>query len=81
MHVDPGARHLRDLPYGGTLSADYRTHHVGLDENTQREIRLATGTRQSGESHAAAALAAASASALRRGHLHFQRIALEIVAI
>lgn len=81
VHVDPGARHLRDLPYGGTLSADYGANHIGLDEDTQREIGLATGTRQPGEGHAAAALAAAPASALRRGHLHFQRIAVEIVAI
>lgn len=81
VHVDSGTRHLRDLPYGGTLSTDYRAHHIGLYENAQWEIGLATGTWQPGESHAAATLAAAPASALRRGHLHFQRITVEIVAI
>lgn len=81
VHIDPGARHLRDLPYGGTLSANYRAHHVGLNQDTQWEIGLATRTWQPGEDRATAALAAAPASALRRGHLHFQRIAVEIVAI
>lgn len=45
VHINSGARHLRDLSYGGTLSADYRAYHVGLDEDAQREIGLATGTR------------------------------------
>lgn len=34
VNIDAGARHLRDLPYGGTLSADYRAYHVRLDEDT-----------------------------------------------
>lgn len=34
VHVDPGAGHLRDLPYRGSLPADDRAHHVRLDEDT-----------------------------------------------
>lgn len=71
VHVDPGARHLGDLPYSGALPADYRAHHVRLDEDAQREVGLPAGTGQPGVGDAAAALAAASSSALR-GHLHFQ---------
>lgn len=80
MHVYSGARHLRDLAYGGTLSANNSANHVRLDEDAQRKVGLPAGTRKSGEGDAAAALAAAPSSALR-GHLHFQRIAVVFVAI
>lgn len=81
VHVDTGARHLCDLSYSGALPTDYRADHVRLDENTKREVGLPTRTGQSRECNTAAPLAAASSSALRSRHLHFQRAALVLVSI
>ena len=70
VNVHPRARHLSDLAYGGSLAADYGAHHVRLNENTKREVRLPAGSRYPGVGDAAA-LAAASSSALHRRHFHF----------
>ena len=70
VNVHPRARHLRDLAYGGSLTANYGSHHLRLHENTKREVRLTSGARHTGISDAGA-LAAASSSILRRRHFHF----------
>lgn len=70
VNVHPRARHLRDLAYSGSLTANYGSYHLRLHENTKREVRLTSGARHTGISDAAA-LAAASSSILRRRHFHF----------
>lgn len=44
MHIDASSALLRDLANSRSLTSNDRTHHFTLDEQTKREVSLATRT-------------------------------------
>lgn len=75
MDVDASTALLCDRPDGAALAANDGAHHLALDENAQREVRLSAGA---GHSRIRVALVALAAPLVLIQLLGMQLAALEL---